>query len=578
MNKKLKQYSLARYSLWLALLLLTVMVMSVAAQDDTGNIIWSDPVDAEPEVGQSTDDSIVDIIVGRDTYIDSASPSSIYGYTSEIQFGYNWVGNVLSAKRPLLYFDIRPGVNGIPSNAVITRAELHVYLKSVTDANPNRKYNAQYLSTPWTEGSTSWNNAPSYGADIARELTAANYPGWKIHEVTTLARTWYNNPNGNHGFIFIGDERPELPYGGHLRTYHSKEYASGAYAPKLRVWYTTNVDDKAPIAYITTPKDGIWVGPSFTVSWDGYDPNNSNGSIGSGIKWYDVFYSLNQGTNWTAGRAQVTSKSTTADAWSVPLGQRIDLYVRAQDNAGNEGPPPSGSGSSQGWAKIDNQAPVVVMTKPDGQTTSTTIDVAWNNTNNEAAQSGIREYQLQWRKDDGVWNTVNRTTPSWSLSGATGGSTYDFQVRGVDNVGNIGEWSAIKSTTVWLEPVAVITGFNPANIYQKIDPPADGDKFQVQWAGFTPAGTSIVSFDVQFQRPGNPTWLAWGAATGTSATFADFVLTASDPDGIYTFQARAKNSAGVQGTYHEEYQGKIIVDRNAPYVGDHMIYMSFIAK
>jgi hypothetical protein len=83
--------------------------------------------------------------------------------------------------------------------------------------------------------------------------------------------------------------------------------------------------------------------------------------------------------------------------------------------------------------------------------------------------------------------------------------------------------------------------------------------FTVQWTGQAPPGTSIVSFSVEYRRPGNPTWLLLYSGPNTSTRFD---LAAGDPDGWYTFRARATDSSGQTGNFREELYGHVLVNRD----------------
>jgi hypothetical protein len=123
---------------------------------------------------------------------------------------------------------------------------------------------------------------------------------------------------------------------------------------------------------------------------------------------------------------------------------------------------------------------------------------------------------------------------------------------------------AQAQTTVFINPLAYIIPFTAPPIYQKLDGPAVGDGFTVSWDAITPPGTSISSFNIRFQRPGNSTWISW--INGTTETSAKFELQLNDPDGVYLFQAQATDNQGRTGPFLEEGQEFMIVDRNAPFI------------
>ena len=540
----------------LLLLLFTVLAGAVSAQEEPlpgdGGLTFVEDGDGALPENVAAPAGEVWIRATRDTFVASNDRNRNYGFDSLIRFGFS--PNGLGATRPMFFFDL----SAIPSGARITRAEFQIYLTANNDPVRDRGYAAHPLTSSWQEGSVTWNNQPGWGAELGRG-TLGNTPGWQATNVRDLVRSWHSNPGANHGLILVGDERPDQNF---ERAYFSKESTANL-PPRLRVQFDTTVDDRAPDARVVQPSAGAWSPADFVVRWEGSDPPNSNGTPGSGIRWYDVFYTTNSGGRWNVGRAQVTSTQTNVTA-AAHMAQ-IGFYARARDNAGNEGPAPSGSGSIQTWTRIDAQPPDVTMNPLPPYSGSGTFTVSWSDSR-EAQQSGIRSYDVQFREDGGAWQQLAYGTTSTSTVFNRGrtGSRYDFRARGTDNVGNVQEWGdAQATTTVWDQPVAWITPFVPP-IYQQLAGPQPGDGFTVAWQAQTPPGTSIASFDVRFRRPGNPTWITW--LSGTNQTSARFDLQAGDPDGAYVFQARARTSSGVVGAYVDGTQAQILVDRLAPFI------------
>jgi hypothetical protein len=534
--------------------LLGLIATGAAAQGDKGDGIEFQVSGAQGELAQ-VEAPLAEtwIQVTRDSYVASNLPNQNYGLDPLIRFGFR-PGNQ-GAMRPLLYFDL----GTVPAAVNITRAELHIYLTSVTPTNDiDRPFGARALAAPWNELAVTWNNMPTWGPDLGT-ATASSTLGWRVVDVTQLVRQWQSNPGGNHGLIAIGDERPDQ---NHERVYFSKEANNGLF-PRLRVIYDENIDTTPPNVSVTHPTPpGVWSPANFQVRWSGSDPNNPNGSPGSGIRWYDVFYSINQG-GWIIGRAQVTT--TQADVIGAQHLHRYDFFARGRDHAGNEGPPPSGPESWQTWTRVDAEPPQAAVNPLPEFTATRSFTVSWSDTK-EQNESGIGSYEVQWREDGGPWQTLAYQTTATSTTFPNGrnGVFYEFRARGIDAVGNQQAWGdAQAATTVWLEPTASIVPFSP-NIFQKLSGPAPGDQFTVSWTGLTPPGTTIVSFDVRYRRPGETTWVNW--LSGTPNESANFVLDVNDPDGEYVFQARATSSNGVTGQYNEELQESIIVDRHAPFI------------
>ena len=548
----------ARIGLWaplLIVLLLSMLTVGVMAQEDKDEgedendiLFVEDEFTASPASVNAADNEVV-IPPSKDAFIASNDRNRNFGFDTLLRFGFSPSG--LGATRPLFKFKVE---DFLPSDAIITKAELHVYLTAIRDSDPSRGYAAHRLTQSWDEGTVTWNNSPSYGAEIGRG-TLGSTPGWQVTNITSEVKDWLRNPDQNKGVLLIGDERPDQNF---ERDYFSRQATSTGLTPYVKVTFETNKDDVAPVANVIQPSAGSWSPADFVVRWEGYDPPNSDGSPGSGIRWYDGYYTIDGGNSWRIGRAQVTTTQT--EVTGAGNGLNIGFYVRARDNAGNEGPLPSGAGSIQTWTRIDAEPPDATV-NPLPEASSHSFTVSWRDTR-ENSQSGLRYYDVQWRVENGQWQQLvyHTTATSTLFNLGQNGVTYEFRARGVDNVGNEQPWGpAQASTTVFTEPLAtIVIPFTPP-IYPLATTPMPYNGFAVEWLGQAPPGSSIVSFDVEFQRPGNPTWLNLYSGANTATIFT---LAAGDPDGWYVFRAKAKDSTGETGSFHEELYGYVLVNRD----------------
>ncbi len=557
--KEVLQFSRNRAGLWIPLLMLflfSIVVTGVTAQEDKEDgdvdiVFEQDEYTASPAAVNAADDEVI-IPPSKDAYIASNDPNRNFGFDTLIRFGFSASG--LGATRPLFKYKVE---EFLPSDAIISKAELHVYLTAIRDSDPSRGYAAHELTQAWDEGAVTWNNSPSYGGEIGRG-TLGTAPGWQVTDITGEVKDWLKNPQNNKGLLLIGDERPGQDF---ERDYFSRQATGTGLTPYVKVTFETNNDDVAPVADVFQPSEGSWSPADFIVRWEGNDPPNSDGSAGSGIRWYDVFYTLDGGSSWRIGRAQVTN--TESNVTGAGNGLNIGFYARARDNAGNEGPEPSGSGSIQTWTRIDAEPPNATV-NPLPEASANAFTVSWYDTR-ENSQSGLRYFDVQWRTENGQWQQLvyHTTATSTLFNLGQNGVTYEFRARGVDNVGNEQPWGEAQAvTTVFVEPVAnIVIPFSPP-IYPLETSPMPYDGFPVQWVGQAPPGSSIVSFDVEFRRPGNPTWLHLYSGPNTAATFN---LAAGDPDGWYAFRATASDSAGRTGSFHEQLYGYVLVNRDGSF-------------
>ena len=534
----------------LTLLLLTVFLAStVGAQDESiMNKAVGPEVILSEEMTPSGLNTIVELPNTKDTFVASSQPYTNYGGSSTFQLGYNLSGG-LGAVRPMLQFD----TNSIPSGAVINSAKLRIYLAGSTPSNDSDMgFKGIYLKSSWSENTVTWDShQPEWGTEIGIGY-ASSQLGWHEADVTGMVREWVDGGRPNYGFIIIGNEAVQNRF----RTYFSKDAGNGLYS-RLVVDYTVSVDTTPPVATVNPLPQ--WSPANFTVYWEGYDPDNSDGTPGSGIRYYDVFDSQNNGTNWNIWRAQVTSTQSNFEG-----GQHLQTYsftARAKDNAGNEG----SIGGVQAATTVDTQPPVVTVNPLPPYTTSSSFTITWGGTD---SGSGIASYDVQWRIAGGEWQWLyeNTTLTSFTAHGGQNGVTYEFRAQGTDHVGNAQAWTdAQASTTVTTNPVSTITGFNPETILQITTGPGPNDSFTVFWEGQTAPGTTPLTYNLRYRKPGG-NWQDWTAMANTALTSGIFTLTETDPDGQYQFEVAARNNQGQQEQFTSQSEGTIIVDRNPPYI------------
>ena len=99
------------------------------------------------------------------------------------------------------------------------------------------------------------------------------------------------------------------------------------------------------------------------------------------------------------------------------------------------------------------------------------ITITWNN------DANVSSWNIQYRPEGGQLSTASTQTNSYTITGLTGGTTYQIQVQANCGDGNLSDWSpAINVTTTgienWLES-SVNLYPNPAKEY--VDIRVDGD-------------------------------------------------------------------------------------------------------
>jgi hypothetical protein len=531
----------------IVLLFFVFLVSTVGAQDSIVDQEVGEFVILSQEVTPDGIHTIAQIPNKKDAFISSNKPDNNFGLRSDMRLGYSLSGESLGAVRMLLQYQVQ---DYIPSGAVINNATLHIYLSGVTPSGDSSMgFKALYLTGEWSEKTVTWNqHNPAWGSEIGVGYASSTL-GWHTADMTKMVREWIDGGRHNYGFTLVGDEGVK----DRQRVYFTKD-ANNGLSSYLKVDYTVSTDTTPPVANVKPLPE--WSPSNFPVEWEGYDPNNPDGSPGSGIKYYDVWDSTDNGSHWNIWRAQVTETKSTFEG-----GQHLKTYsftARAKDHAGNEQP----RGGVQAWTKVDAVAPVVSVNALPTYSPSP-FTISWGGTD---SGSGIASYDVEWREQGQAWQWLyeNTTLTSFTAHGGKNGVTYEFRARGSDKVGNHQAWTGVQaSTTVFTKPVSTITGTAPHPILQIKSGPGDNDSFQVFWQGHTAPGTEPLTYHVEV----NPLYTGWTSwLPSTLLTSDTYVLKKDDPDGTYYFRVSARNNQGQQEDPSPEAEGYIIVDRHAPFI------------
>lgn len=167
-----------------------------------------------------------------------------------------------------------------------------------------------------------------------------------------------------------------------------------------------------------------------------------------------------------------------------------------------------------------------------------TFNVSWSGTDNPGG-SGIKNYDVQFRANNGVWQNwlTATTTTSASFTGQNG-TRYDFRVRAVDKQNNVEAWPANPDTGTTVDTMPPSATVNPLPQY------TFANTFNVTWVGTDTGsgpsgGSGIAHFDVEFQLNGGP-WTPFATMTTTTS---GTVLNALSGQ-VYAFRARAVDKVG----------------------------------
>ena len=255
------------------------------------------------------------------------------------------------------------------------------------------------------------------------------------------------------------------------------------------------------LAAVTIPA-GTLMG-AYTVSW----------TAPAGATAYDVQERLNSGA-WTA---LATNTIATSIGRPGTSSGSYTYQVSAHSAYG-----------SRGWA-VSNQVVVDTNLPP---TSAPTLTVPVSNATGAYAVSWtvvpgtITSYTLQEQTNGGAWATVYASAnTSWNASGHLSGS-YGYRVQACSSEG-CGPWSATKSVTVAVPPVAPATVIAPSYVH--------GVQYYVTWS----TSVAATSYDVQRTNLGTGVINLIATTSATSTTIAA-------PTGTQNLQyaVRACNAAG----------------------------------
>jgi hypothetical protein len=204
-----------------------------------------------------------------DGFILSSAPNNEYNTSSVMYYYYISSG---AAYRMHLAFNL----SSIPTNAIVTSAQLKLYCYSVNNSNQHPAY-LQRFTSPWVcmigQPCKTWNNQPSVSTSDQKSIThtQTSSTGWHSFDVASHVQYMVNNPSWNRGWLL----RMQNESGGTRGVlYRSKEYSGTTYDPYLEVTYILPIDISGTVSHCSqSASDG-----EITVSVSG-------GSTYSSYQW-----------------------------------------------------------------------------------------------------------------------------------------------------------------------------------------------------------------------------------------------------------------------------------------------------
>lgn len=500
------------------------------------------PLDLDPLPDLSPWIKTVRLNTVQDAYIASGQPDSNHGPRPYMNMGYQ---PVEQAVRPVIQFDL----GGIPSKARIQSAMMSLYQFQVLPAgDQDTRIDGRMMVAPWSEGGVTWRNA-RYDGSAANLGVLPSTVGWHALDMRSIVQKWVNG-QGNYGVLLTGNEN----VGEHLRSLRTRE-AGGGTAPYIDVQYIC--DTKAPASNVTHPLPQ-YSKATFTVQWSGEDKAPSN-CTPSGMQYFEIEYSVNNSGTWHKFNKGKYPPQQMADAFTHSHdGDTVHLRWRGVDNVGNK----ENYGHAQTHTVVDSMPPVTTMTALPPVMTSTSFTIQWTGTD---AVSGVADYDVEYRmlipggSPDWVRLLSGVTETSFLFTGAVDGAIYEFRTRARDHAGNEGHFPGAPQamTTVDLKPHAIVDPFNPPIL--KPTAPVTVS-FTVHWTGYAVDGATITEYRLYYSY-NNAAWVEFENGFPGGQTAVDFpYLHLGMGDGIYLFEATAKDSKGNSSARTDTAEAAMIVD------------------
>jgi parallel beta-helix repeat protein len=282
--------------------------------------------------------------------------------------------------------------------------------------------------------STTWDTGlKEVGNSYTHSGTYGHGEGTYIFYVKTVDNTGNESPVSDTFTITYDNTPPDKPTGLHRRNANGDTFVCGAKAQRQTMipdWDDIDITDD----------------PSFShFEYSSFHPNG-----GQGLDEKDLYV------------------SELMNSWTASEDGTYGYAVRSVDKAGNKSDWSLTGESLEDSCQItyDSEAPEVYLTSPEDNyyTNQTVVPQTWDTTATDVA---YYEYRSCW--NDPTSETCNQiyTTQTTNKTRSVHNNNISFwwQVRGIDDVGNIGDWSTPRKITIdTIFPVVDITNLKDGDI------------------------------------------------------------------------------------------------------------------
>src|SRR6187399_3621539 len=184
----------------------------------------------------------------------------------------------------------------------------------------------------------------------------------------------------------------------------------------------------------------------------------------------------------------------------------------------------------------DTQAPTAPSGLVASSTTASSVSLAWTASTDNVGVTGYQILRAPGTSGGSFAQVGTSTTPSFTNSGLTAGTTYRFQVRAVDAAGNT---SAVSNTVTAATQAGGGDTQAPTAPSNLASTGTTSSSVSLSWTGSTD-NVGVTGYQI-LRAPGASGGTFAQVGTSTTTSFTNTGLTAST---TYRFQVRAVDAAG----------------------------------
>lgn len=401
-----------------------------------------------------------DAAVGIDSFVQSYSPDANYGTNSDLQIGKSSTAII----RSLIKFNI----SSIPASAVVSSANLSLYLNGYEDALAFN-VDVHRITADWNEGSVTWNSQPAHDASVITSSPVGGTIGWYSWSLASPVQGWVNGTLTNYGVKLKQDTETST----RRRYFYSSDHTTASERPKLVVTYSV-----PPTATGLTPGTSDTNNPAKintltpALSWTFNDADS-----GSTQSAYQLIITRVSDSVVVKDTGEVASSisSYAVPGGTLELSKKYKWKVRVKDNDGvwstayssevfiytNAAPNPPTNLSPNSTAVID---------------ATVNNDFAWTfqdpDTGNAPEAQSAYQLQIYRASDNALIHNTNKVTSGAAFQTVlantlVNGVNYQWKVKVWDNTNAEGAYSSLANFRTGKPPGCTITSPINGGTYAK---------------------------------------------------------------------------------------------------------------